>query len=260
MASAILLFYTSDGFLITADGRARINGTVSSDTTTKIFNIAEPNRSLAYAFGHSVALTDKDDSGIILFDFRDEAVQAIKSLKKTWYDDLPTYAKQLAKRLQNKLERARKNERIEPLKEDPTGLVAFLLLAGYYVKRPSAVMVEFRHKEQILLPPSITPLKLDRGYKPLMTYGSEKVRQHIFDADTAEFSTYRVSRANVEEKVTLSEVADVASKYILACSDPAAIEIDAEHCAGIGGHIHTARVTQDSGFEWVVPPVTASST
>jgi hypothetical protein len=93
MASAIILFYTSDGFLIAADGRARINGSVSSDMTTKIFHISEPNRSLAYAFGGSVALTDKDDSGIILFDFRDEAVQAIRSLKKTWYDDLPTYAK-----------------------------------------------------------------------------------------------------------------------------------------------------------------------
>ena len=260
MASAIILFYTSDGFLIAADGRARINGSVSSDMTTKIFHISEPNRSLAYAFGGSVALTDKDDSGIILFDFRDEAVQAIRSLKKTWYDDLPTYAKKLAKRLQNKLERARRNERIEPLKEDPTGLVACLLLAGYYAKSPSAVMVEFRHEEQMLLPPRITPLKLDQGYNPLMTYGSEKVRQQVFFAETPEFSAYRVPRVNIEEKVTLSEVADAANKYILACSDPAAILIDAEHCAGIGGHIHMARVTPQRGFEWIVPPVTASST
>lgn len=37
MGSAILLFYTSDGFLIAADGRSRINGVKSNDEVTKIF-------------------------------------------------------------------------------------------------------------------------------------------------------------------------------------------------------------------------------
>jgi hypothetical protein len=37
MPSAILLFYTSDGFLIAADGRSRINGVKSNDEVTKIF-------------------------------------------------------------------------------------------------------------------------------------------------------------------------------------------------------------------------------
>src|SRR4051794_11315509 len=61
MASAILLFYTSQGFLIAADGRARGNGTVLTDCMTKIFSISKPPISLAYAFGGTVALTDKDD-------------------------------------------------------------------------------------------------------------------------------------------------------------------------------------------------------
>lgn len=258
MPSAILLFYTSEGILVAADGRARINGTVDNDKTTKIFQISEPKRSLAYAFGGSVALTDRDDPKAILFDFRDEAVKAIKSLRKTWYDDLGAYATKLSKRLQNKLERARENERIEPLKKD--SLVAALFLAGYYAKNPSAVIVQFRHEEQLLLPPSIREVGLDKGHSPLVTYGSEVVRQQLFLTENSEFSPYRVPRINAPDAVTLSEVADVARNYILACADPAAMKIDAEHCAGIGGHIHMAKVTPQNGFEWVTPPVTASTT
>jgi hypothetical protein len=53
MASAILPFYTSEGFLIAADGRARSEEIVLCDAVTKIFSISEPRRSLAYAFGGS---------------------------------------------------------------------------------------------------------------------------------------------------------------------------------------------------------------
>ena len=59
---------------------------------------------------------------------------------------------------------------------------------------------------------------------------------------------------NAPENVTLSEVADIARKYILACSDPASMKLDNKHCAGIGGHIHMAKITPEEGFEWIVPP------
>jgi hypothetical protein len=153
---------------------------------------------------------------------------------------------------------SRENERIEPLKKD--SLVAALFLAGYYAKIQSAVVVQFRHEEQLLLSPSVRLVGLDKGYAPLMTYGSEVVRQQLFLTDNKEFSPYRVPRPNAPDNVTLSEVEDIARNYILACADPEAMKIDAEHCAGIGGHIHMAKVTPQNAFEWVVPPVTASPT
>jgi hypothetical protein len=232
---------------------------VLSDTVTKIFSIAEPGRSLAYAFGGTVALTDKDDHNIILFDFRDEATRALKSLSKTWYDHLSTYATKLAKRLQNRLEKARENEKLEPLKKnDP--LVAALFLAGYYAKTPSAVVVQFRHEEQLLLPPSVRVVKLEKGYAPLVTYASAVISQQLFLTENPAFSPYRSPRINAPDAVTLSEVADAGTRYILACADPEAMKIDAEHCAGIGGHVHMAKVTAQNGFQWVIPPKTGPVT
>jgi len=88
LASAILVLYTSEGFLIASDGRMRMDGVVKSDSMTKIFRIAQPGRSLFYAFGGSVGLTDKDDPEIILFDFRDEAIKIIESLTRKQHPDL----------------------------------------------------------------------------------------------------------------------------------------------------------------------------
>jgi ATP-dependent protease HslVU (ClpYQ) peptidase subunit len=255
LASAILLFYTSDGFLIAADGRARIGGVVVSDVTRKIFSISESRRSLAYAFGGSAALTDKDDSDIILFDFREEANKAIKSLRKDWHENLRIYANKLAKRVQNRLENALQNDRIEPLKADPTGLVAALFIAGYYAKTPSMVIVQFKADGHTLIPPDIREVvNPEKGYMPLVTYASEVVRQELFLTDNPKFSKYRIPRIHSPNLVTLSEVERVATNYISACADPVAMAIDPEHCAAIGGHIHIAKITARDGFDWEIPP------
>jgi hypothetical protein len=29
------------------------------------------------------------------------------------------------------------------------------------------------------------------------------------------------------------------------------VRIDGKHCAGIGGHIHMAKITPQNGFEWL---------
>jgi hypothetical protein len=80
MPSAILPFYTSAWFLIAANGRRRVNEEKRGDDTTKIFQITEPGKSLAYAFGGTVAFTDKENEDSILFDFRDEILKTIKSV------------------------------------------------------------------------------------------------------------------------------------------------------------------------------------
>lgn len=254
MASAILLFYTSEGFLIAADGRARINGIVDSDSTTKIFSISEPNRSLAYAFGGSVALTDKDDPGIILFDFRAEALKIIESLRSVAYDNLSSYANDCSAELFKRLVSAQKNERMEKFSEKNPSIV-YVFFAGYVAGQPSYVTVQFLREGQIALPPVVDQMPLTKGYKPLVPlYGSGVVAQHIFEMDDPEFANYRVGKVNVADSVRLSEVADVASKYFSACADPEAMKIDAEICQAIGGDIHIAKVTPENGFEWVIPP------
>jgi hypothetical protein len=53
---------------------------------------------------------------------------------------------------------------------------------------------------------------------------------------------------------TLSSGIAHAKGYIEACCDPLAAEID-PLCGGIGGHIHVATVTRESGFQWFIPPI-----
>jgi hypothetical protein len=257
MASAILLFYTSEGFLIAADGRARTDGTVLSDTMIKIFPISEPNKSLAYAFGGSIAITDKDDPKIILFDFRVEILKAIESLRVNTCDDLASYAKELSTQLFLALANAQKNDRVEPFKEN-SPLIACLFLAGYFNKQPSWISIQFTHQSQVLVAPAINQMALIKSYKPSVVYGSKVVAEHLFDMDDPEFAKYRVPRINSSDHVTVSEVSNVARNYILACSDPAAMKLDAGVCAAIGGDIHIAKVTPQGGFKWVIPPATTS--
>ncbi len=253
MASAILMFYTSEGFLVAADGRARCEGIVLSDRVTKIFSISEPRWSLAYAFGGTVVLTDKDDPGIILFDFRSEVLKAIESLRVCAHNDLASYANDLSAQLFNRLVMAKKNERMERFNEKHR-YIAYLFFAGYFGDDPSWVTVEFLRDGQAPLYPTVNPMPLTKGYEPRVLYGSGIVAQHVFDMDDSEFAPYRVARVNVPDNVTLSEIENVATKYISACADPEAMKIDPMVCAAIGGHIHMAKVTREKGFEWIILP------
>jgi len=258
MPSAILPFYTSEGFLIAADGRKRVNGEKRDDETVKIFRIAEAGRSLAYAFGGSVAFTDRENSDHILFDFRDEILKVIKSLRMTNHRSLKSYAGKIAVRLHEGLAKALTNERMEHLKDEGTveqpALIACLVLTGYYEKAPSWIAIRFLHRKQTLIEPEIRSMPLVKGYRPPMVYGSQIVAERIFDIDDPAFAQHRVPKVHDAENVTLEEVSEAAKKYILACADPEAMKIDPQTCAAIGGHVHIAKVTAGNGFEWLVPP------
>ena len=54
----------------------------------------------------------------------------------------------------------------------------------------------------------------------------------------------------------VEDVVAVARGYVEACSCPIAASLD-PLCKRIGGHIHSAKITQREGFRWVVPPLTA---
>jgi hypothetical protein len=258
LASAILVLYTSEGFLVAADGRMRIDGVVKSDSMTKIFHITQPGRLLFYAFGGSVGLTDKEDPEIILFDFREEVLKVIASLAAKNHPELLAYGTELSMKLCCRLLEVQADDRIEPFKkaENPGSvvLVACMFLGGYYNGQPSLVCAQLLHRDQTVLPPVVSTIAFPKGYKPSLLYGSDVVRKLLFETEDPAFAAYRVPQINAPENVTLSEAVEVARKYILACSDPAALSIDGKHCAGIGGHIHMAKVTPQSGFVWLVPP------
>ncbi|MFY9560128.1 MAG: hypothetical protein WAQ52_07830 [Terriglobales bacterium] len=259
MSSAILMMYTSEGFLVAADGRSRLDGKLLSDTTQKIFPIKQSGKWLAYALGGEVGLTDRDNAHEVLLDLREEMAQGVRSLEMSSYSDLAFYGKKLSGRLRDAVVRVQAGGRATPFRasegKDEPAAVACLLMGGYFERKPSWITVQFSHQNQRLLQPLIKEMELDKGYVPSVTYGSKEVGDLLFSTDDPRFARYRVPRKNLPDDVTLSEAAEVAKNYILACSDPEAMKIDEKHCAGIGGHIHIAAVTPALGFEWIIPPV-----
>lgn len=252
MPSAILLFYTSEGFLMAADGRARIQQAVLSETMTKIFPIRQLGCHLAYAFAGTVAFTDKDDEDAVLFDFRNEAIKVIESLGTSDHDSLESYTHAISDQLYRRLVAAKKNVRMEPFKETQA-YIAYLFIAGYFKNRPGWAVVEFSRDGQTPLMPFVQQKPLVKGYRPMVTYGSPIVAQHVLDMDDPVFAAYRVPKIHSEEHVTIAEAANVASKYIAACNGPEGLRLDAKICAAIGGHIHMAAINKE-GFAWLIPP------
>ena len=161
MPSALLFFYTSEGFLVAADGRMRSEGAVLSDSVTKIFSISAPNVSLAYAFAGSVAFTDKKDPSSILFDLREEAVKVIQSLRPEDYDDLTSYAGAFSRQLYDRLVAAKQNESMERFKEEQP-YIAYLFFAGYFAGQASWVTAEFLRDGQTPLLPVVRPMRAGR--------------------------------------------------------------------------------------------------
>jgi hypothetical protein len=252
MPSAILLFYTSEGFLMAADGRARSQQAVLSETMTKIFPITQPGRHLAYAFAGTVAFTDKDNEDAVLFDFRDEAMKVIESLCTLDHGSLESYTSAVSDQVYSRLVAAKENVRMEPFKETQA-YIAYLFIAGYFKNQPGWAVAEFSRYGQTPLLPIVHQKPLAKGYRPLVTYGSPIVAQHVLDMDDPVFAAYRVQKIHAEEQVTIAEAANVASKYIAACKGPEGLKLDAQICVAIGGHIHMAAITTE-GFAWLIPP------
>jgi len=196
LASAILVLYATEGFLVAADGRMRMDGVVKSDSITKIFSIAQPGRSLCYAFGGSVGLTDKDDPEIVLFDFREEAIKIIESFARKQHPDLLSYGTELSMKLCGRLLEAQSNDRLEKFKAaEKSGeivLIACMFLGGYYNGQPSLICAQFMHKDQVILTPTVSNMSFAKKYEPCLLYGSEVVRKLLFQTNDPAFSDYRV--------------------------------------------------------------------
>ena len=83
MPSAVALTYTRDGFVIAADGRARTNGEILSETTQKIFPI--DGLGLCYALCGRAAFDTKNKENEI--DLLKDAPYAITAISANDHSD-----------------------------------------------------------------------------------------------------------------------------------------------------------------------------
>jgi hypothetical protein len=255
MSTAIFGSYTQEGFVVAADGRA-----VNSDDPSKvknweqkIFDISGNGNHIACSFSGNIELTPEQSEDVV-FDFRKAIVEASKDRSDPGSMDLHGYALRLSRTVNELLDETRASGNMAkfdtpPVHTTPEGsMIALAFLEGYYNGTPQRVDVKFWHKDQKLLEPQIVKQPVALSLRLIV--GPPEICRLLFFTYDPRFAAYRRNKSGIP---TLAEQVEICKKFILACTDPEAIKIDAG-CSGIGGHIHVATITASDGFSWAVPP------
>ena len=248
MSTAIIVAYTENGFVVAADGRSldSRDPTKHDDSVQKIFPIEDAARALAFAVsGAAVIGSDAGED----FSFVAEANHGAQALRSSAWSDLEGYGREFARIINKALRKAKDTGRIAafPTSKNLAGergtTIARIVLAGYYSDQPSRIEVRFRHDNEGLSHPEITTGHLEFAVQ----WGSERIAK-IWMTD----QRFAAHRPLLTGHMSMIEHAvKIATGYIAACSDPAALQIDEEICRGIGGRIHAATITPSGGFHWV---------
>jgi hypothetical protein len=216
----------------------------------KIFCVNGPARTLAFALAGCVYTST--DTGYV-FDFAAEVGKGAKGLAA---ENPPTLSRfteaiseivsaALADAVYTKLLVKYPDADAGELIEELGSTIARLFLLGYYKSRPEWTSVRFWHENQVLQPPAVFSEPAKHGLA--RASGSDKIFNLLRDKQPdPRFSIYYTDTSNYN----LSKAIKFGENYIRACSDPLAAQID-PRCATIGGRIHIATITPESGFQWV---------
>ena len=252
MPTAILTLYTSEGWVIAADGLGTLDdGSERNENTQKIFPVE--GRPLAYVLlGTTKLLKD----GQVSLDLGLGISNSAKALASRNPSDAVLYLDRLCRPLHKSLLNAKNNglvrypERTERPPE-PGATIVWVFLVGYYENRPTSAHCRLFHRNQKLA--GIAP-QID-GVKPgwYRAHGSEKVWNLVDVPLDITFSKYRTAIPKPEQ-FGLSQAIEWTKTRIQVCCDPKAKEIDPDNCNKIGGRIHIATITPERGFRWEEPP------
>ena len=241
VSTAIARIYTSEGFVIAADGRQAngITRSVVSDSICKIFGIQHGNRQLTYAIAGPI--------GFRSFSFVTETAKAVEALKESRAKSLWQFSVDLMRILSPILAKE-KEEHLGDLPAETRTAEAdtFIFLDGYYDGRPKRARIKFHHHGVALseTEEDTAGQELDAGHD----YGSVPMIRLLAEEDDR-LAAFRPSRYRPD--LTLQEGITIAANRIRAHCDPIAMTIDPEHCWAMGGRIHLATVTFTQGFAWV---------
>lgn len=261
MPTAILRFSTAEGFVIAADGLSRDRETGEThDKEKKLFLVNDHGCSLVYALTGSGRIKDPTDT-FVAVDLVVELSKAVTAVAKHIPDDLLTYAKKVAGKLQRVLKAAKDAGRIigysaapDPAQPQPEQCpVATLFFWGYYKGAASRAVVRITHRNQ-----SFLPLQEDGMLDPWPDLSGSTISPLLLretpDPRLAAFWIPAMAKfaATVSaETFTVADAKDIAVNYIHACESDAAREIDPEFAPGIGGRIHIATIAPKGKAQWM---------
>jgi hypothetical protein len=123
-----------------------------------------------------------------------------------------------------------------------------LFLDGYILERPVRRNITLKHeRNQTTISPSDDNLRAGQ----MRGHGSGKIYNALFKdfSPYGGLSSYRIICQPKPE--TIPVMSGQCEALIRAHCDPEALLIDPDICNGIGGHIHMAALTPETGFQWV---------
>ena len=256
--TAIAVVCHPSGFGLAADGRFSwqikpapnaVEESRPLDREQKIFPFHFHGRTMAFV------LTGASSNSLGTFSVISEMLASLKDGSRSCNDVWQLIGRS-ARQLKHAIEVARKDGRLPPdfrndervAEEDGTFTITRIFLVGYFSKKkPTLAHVRLFHRDQIVCEPS-----LNFSTPPTNSHyaGSTEIYRLLFETADERFAKHRVV---LTRESSITDVVACATGFVEACSGPLAESID-ELCKGIGGHIHSAIITQQDGFAWIRPP------
>lgn len=230
--TAIVSVYTSDGFIIGADGLRRgTDGAIVSKTVQKVFHFENADIRLAYAWSGTTQIYDSRNQCV--FDFAAVTEKGLQVAVFTGGPDFASFIGTFQKILYFTTYNAGfvKNGRIVGLNRNER--IAQVLIVGYFNGESCLAEIDVCHQNLSLLEPKLVKLQVPMN-----------VNRNIFSGCESAFGAF-----SERYPMSTDEALLFVREYIQACSDSA--EPD---CGNIGGHIHIGKITPEA-FSWVEPPV-----
>jgi len=250
MTAIAIVYAHHDGtFVMAADGR-RASGaleqiTIHNDTDQKVFLASSPHTNIAYAISGLSVIGER------LFETIAETKRQIDQLVDKRFLSGHHYADEVSRGLASVLEMAIATRRIpanitQPgLPPEEKGRVFKLYICGYYEQLPflrvdrfyldGGNRVSMRHQD------------FELSHSQIACTGSDKIAAMIYGNVPMD---PRIAKYKPPER---TGALGMASSFIQACSDTAALGID-PWCAIIGGHVHAAEIAKEES-RWLIPPV-----
>ena len=261
MPTAIIAAYTPRGFFIAADGTSRREDhgvyTVLTEDEQKVFRIVDERACFGFAVSGTALFTPDDDDADIIFDFRLEIPKAANALRTTVCSDAMDYCRRLAESVNEQLNRsvlrARQAGKQVSYPSDQgqfgDGTIALLFLFGFYSGMPCGVIIRFFHRSQQLASPETVRrfVENDQGIS-----GSDAVSHLLYESNDPRFAQFRFPFT--PRNATFEEWSRLAKNYVAACASEHGRAADPEITLGIGGYVHSAKITRRGGFEWIDRP------
>jgi hypothetical protein len=254
--TAIASLFVRPGFVVAADGRCKSDNPALStrfetECAQKLFPIQNEDRTFLYSL---IGFAGTNDGN---FKLVDELSRVATTLANRRFADCGLYIHNFCHHVQRLLGKARRAGRIpefptnDHLPIERRNNICRLLIVGYFRQRPWQFEIRFFHENQTHVRFVVdSSVQLDRITAAIT--GSDIVANAMYRDHDPRFARY-VRPYDVD---TLEQASDYVRGYIEACSDPVALELD-PMCAGIGGHIHIAEITQLEGFKWRIPPTSS---